>query len=228
ERMVAILDEVSRSTGKRLLLPLEVLSRRDWATHGPQGPYGIPGRLPSGGLGLPARADASVVKLWEGLLGNLPEIRHEPYHQDRREVASLEVIDALGAVSAARILLEEAGFKADQHWVEEILAHAEAEVGENANGDEPAVLSVFAAFSTPSKPLFLAAFANGLSYRDWLAYQQLFHRAADVLVSEAGPRGLRKLIRHGTAGNELQAKRDLLTAYPSVARVLSGAREAPK
>lgn len=222
ERMVAIVNEVSRSSGKRLLLPLAVLSRRDWATHGPKGPYGIPGRLPRGGLGLPARADAGVVDLWKRLLGRLPAIREEPYDQDRPAIASLEVIDALGAVSAARILLEEAGLKVDRPWLEEVLAHAEAELGENANGNEVAVLRVFADFSPPAKRLPLQAFASGLRYRDWLAYQQLFHHAADVLLSEAGPRALRRLIHRGTGGEELQAEKDLLARYPRVAQVLAG------
>ncbi len=222
ERMVAIVNAVSRSAGKRLVLPLAVLSRRDWAKHGPKDPYGIPGRLPGGGLGLPAHADATVVELWKGLLGRLPAIRQEPYDQDQDAVASFEVIDALGAVSAARILLEEAGLKVDQPWLEEVLAHAEAELGENANGNEVAVLNVFADFSAPTGPLPLRSFTSGLSYRQWLAYQRLFHLAADTLLSEAGPRGVRRLIRRGTRGEELHARKDLLTPYPRVARVLAG------
>lgn len=185
-------------SGTKVPVNLYLLAPAEWRRANLGLPFGIPVRLPSSVLALPAWADDGAVELWRGLLGSeLPEFDAMPLRGTATEAASLELTDALGQAEAARMLLTGAGLSGAELWINEVLAQAVARSARERL-PRPADARIDAAYAAVRRgrpPLSLAAYTQGVALEDWLWFQATFHHGAELLAAEVGREAAKPLLK---------------------------------
>lgn len=175
-----------------------VLNRREWQEAGIDVDYGMPVRVGTRGIAVPARGDAGTVELWAGLLdGMLPSVAGTPVLGTPQEAASLVVSDVVAQLLASQILVETVGLVGDEPWVRGLTAHLAAlSAVERLGTDRPEDLAVFyrqLASRHPPRTLSVRDFRDDLELRDWLWFQAQYHAGARVVYDKEGKDALKKM-----------------------------------
>ncbi len=124
DRLGLLVDDFDRWTDQKQPLFAYLLSRTEWEEVGVRIPYGLPARLPDGGIVLAAWGDKGMVALWRELLnGALPEIEGTPLRGTVEESSSLLALDLLGQVEASRTLVARGELQAAEPRVYDLFAH---------------------------------------------------------------------------------------------------------
>lgn len=187
-----------RWTGQRIDYKVFVLSRREWDEAGFDVEYGIPVRVGTTGIAVPAHGDAETVELWSGLLdGMLPSVVGTPVLGSPREVASLVVADVVAQLLAGEVLADVLGLVGDEPWIRGVMAQlATLSVVLRQGTDRPEDLAVFyrrLQSRHPPKTYSLRDDRDGLAIEDWLWFQAQYHFAARAIYDKEGKDALKKM-----------------------------------
>jgi len=198
QRFEIIGSRFERWTGQRVDFKVFVLSRREWGEAGFDVEYGIPVRVGTTGIAVPAHGDADTVKLWSDLLhGMLPTVVGTPVLGSPQEVASLVVADVVAQVMAGEILVDVLGLAGDEPWIRGVMAQlASLSVVLRQGTDRPEDLAVLyrqLLSRHPPKTFSLRDDGDGLSIEDWLWFQAQYHFAAHAIYDKDGKDALKKL-----------------------------------
>jgi hypothetical protein len=192
-----------------------VLTREEWQGAGFERPYGLPLRLGSGKLALPAEGDSGTVAGWRALLGpELPPLPGFPLRGTPEEGSSLLAADLLARLEASRELVAAGVLRIEEPWVAELAA---ALVAVSAFRGEPQTLAHLERLSAT-----LAATAAGAPGREAaadLAGRLGDHRAFAAALEVAGQerRPLARLLALQKQGGGVLTSGYLLGRFPQLA-----------
>ncbi|MDH3744099.1 MAG: hypothetical protein OES47_03240 [Acidobacteriota bacterium] len=193
-RLGFLVHDFGRWTGYKLPLHAYLLSRREWEAIGVRIPYGLPVRLPDGGLVLSAWGDAQMVALWRDLLdGDLPALEGTPLRGTSEEASSLLGLDLLAQVEAARTLVARAGFAAAEPKIHDLLAHtlAAGAFGRHEAARLDDIVTVFERLETA----VIEDNSPNSELRLLLRVQARTFRAASRLLAARGEDGVKALFK---------------------------------
>ena len=217
-RMEEIAESVSRWGKTPVSLVIYLLPRQEWNGAGLVLPYGVPERLSTLGLALPAWGDGGTVELWQRLAGTLPSTEAEPLRGTASEATSLELGDHLGEVEAARMLLEKADLLGGAAWISDLMAHS---VVRSTRGGDPQLARADGFFrelleSYPGRPPPLTDYRTGLSLSQWLWFHARFRQGAAVLAAESGDDAAKRLLKLARKDGGRIGEERLLERFPEL------------
>ncbi|HEX9733495.1 MAG TPA: hypothetical protein VGG06_16105 [Thermoanaerobaculia bacterium] len=204
-RLEIVARSFERWTKLRVEYTVFVLGRREWEEAGIDVEYGIPVRVGTSGIAVPARGDAGTVELWSGLLGGmLPSVAGTPLLGSPQEAASLIVADVVAQVLAGQILADVLGLVGDEPWIRGAMAHLAALTVVLRQGtDRPEDLAVLyrrLLSRHPPKTFSLRDDRDGLAAADWLWFQAQYHFGARAIYDKEGKDALKKMHKLSSKG----------------------------
>ncbi len=124
QRLSLLARDFARWSGGKETLQAYLLSRQEWEELGVRIPYGLPARLPDGGVVLSAWGDSGTVALWTDLLAaELPAVEGTPLRGTAAEASTLLALDLLAQVEVSRTLVVRGGYRVTEPRIADLLAH---------------------------------------------------------------------------------------------------------
>lgn len=177
-----------------------VLNREEWEQTGYSVVYGVPVRVGSNGLAVPAYGDDETVRLWANLLkGVVPSVPGTPLRGTPQQAATLMVADILAQLQASEMLVDAIGLGGDDHWVRGVMAHlASLTVAARLGTDRLSDLELMyrqLIDRRGAKTMSVRDYHADLTLEDWLWFQGQFHFGARALYEEKGKDALKKIVK---------------------------------
>ncbi|MCP4660522.1 MAG: hypothetical protein GY856_34410 [bacterium] len=198
------LDVASRGferwTKNRIEFIVYVLNREEWEQTGYSVVYGVPVRVGSNGLAVPAYGDDETVRLWARLLkGILPSVPGTPLRGTPQQAATLMVADVLVQLQASEMLVDAIGLGGDDHWVRGVMAHLAAlTVAARLGTDRLSDLELMyrqLIDQREARAWSVRDYHADLTIEDWLWFQGQFHFGARALYDDKGKDALKKMVK---------------------------------
>jgi len=228
----ALVEDFRGWTRAKVGLVILLLSRDEWKESGFVYPYGMSEAAGGRGLALPSWGDDRTVELWRGLLGaRLPTQPDQPMRGTPEQTASLAIADLIGSIDAARILLQAAGIRGDQPWVEGVISQVVvlSNVQNHHAARLPDVRMVFGnlaqrAGGPGAYPLTAAPSPPSLPVRLW--YESQFFTGAALLSSPVCKHPAKAIFKQARKNAGLIRAADLMAECPELGTWLESSFEA--
>lgn len=177
-----------------------VLSRDLWLENRYPEPYGLPLRVATSGLVVPASGDPQTVALWSALLdGRLPVIEGFLFRGTPDEAATMLLADVLVQRAAGAMLVDGLGFEVEHPWVRELAVHiATLAIVSKIEPGRVAVLDdLFALLGRryDAGRRSVRDYAPDLALEDWLWFEAQFHAGARAVLAKDDPKEAVKTLR---------------------------------
>ncbi len=223
-RFELVAGEFARTGYKATALVLYVLSPEDWKAARLGVTFGLPARLGTDAVAVPAWADEELVgkfRAWLG--GEVPLPAGHPLLATPAEAGSLAVSDLLAQIEVSRLYVDRARLDGDRPWIAPLAAQLVARLAWDRiePGRMPEIAALFdrlAQIDRAPEGHALAEWRDGLPFAERCWFETRFLRGADQIVVALGPRASRRLLAKAVDGRARLSEATLLAEVPELSR----------
>lgn len=201
-RLNLVTRTFSRKADHDLNVVVFMLSREEWEQARYPVAYGMPVRVGTQGLAVPAAGDDGTVALWKGLLqGALPQVHGLPLRGTPAQASTMVMADLMSHLLVSEILVDTAGLTGDAPWVRGLMTHTSFLYGIRQHDPGRTVdLDVMyrrLAQASENRPWSARDYGPELVLEDWMWFQSALHFGAQKILDEEGKGALKKLKKLG-------------------------------
>ncbi len=214
-RLQLVTRTFSRKADQELSVVVYMLSREEWEQAGYPVSYGIPVRVGTQGIAVPAAGDEGTVTLWKGLLqGALPQVRGLPLRGTPEQASTMVMADLMSQLLVSEILVDVTGLTGDAPWVRGLMTHTSFLYGirqhdPGRTGDLDVMYRRLAQASGNQR-WSARDYGPELALADWMWFQAALHFGAQTILDEEGKGTLKKLRKVGRKEKGLEGDSLLL------------------